>query len=234
MATEKQILANRRNAQFSTGPRTAEGKSVSRLNALRHGVTGHIDVRTPEEHQAHHEFCGAILTSLHPVGALELQLAQSIAEDNWRLNRARSLENNIFAITATFHDSTGETESEDLDAALAHARTYIADPGRLNLLSLYERRIHGNMIRTLKQLTDLQTARRKALNESEALRAKALEEETLLAQLAESEGAEYDPPKNGFVFSIAEIRDALLRKTRLEAARRLQTAPEPHPIRKAA
>src|SRR6516165_7024100 len=39
MATAKQIAANRRNAQRSTGPRTAAGRSVSSRNALRHGLS---------------------------------------------------------------------------------------------------------------------------------------------------------------------------------------------------
>ena len=33
MATQRQIAANRRNAEHSTGPRSAQGKSVSRFNA---------------------------------------------------------------------------------------------------------------------------------------------------------------------------------------------------------
>jgi len=36
--SEKKLLANRRNAGFSTGPRTAEGKNRSRLNSLKHGL----------------------------------------------------------------------------------------------------------------------------------------------------------------------------------------------------
>ena len=39
MATAKQIAANRRNAQRSTGPRTAAGRSMSSRNALRHGLS---------------------------------------------------------------------------------------------------------------------------------------------------------------------------------------------------
>ena len=35
MATTLQIEANRRNAQNSTGPRTDQGKAVSRFNALK-------------------------------------------------------------------------------------------------------------------------------------------------------------------------------------------------------
>jgi hypothetical protein len=40
MAGEAQVLANRRNARQSTGPRTAEGKAVVSQNAVRHGLLG--------------------------------------------------------------------------------------------------------------------------------------------------------------------------------------------------
>ncbi len=39
-ASEARILANQRNAQRSTGPKTPEGKEQSRRNALKHGLTG--------------------------------------------------------------------------------------------------------------------------------------------------------------------------------------------------
>jgi hypothetical protein len=38
MATEKQIAANRANAQKTTGPRTEHGKSTSAMNALKTGL----------------------------------------------------------------------------------------------------------------------------------------------------------------------------------------------------
>jgi hypothetical protein len=39
MATERQIAANRRNAQKSTGPKSASGKKQSSKNAYRHGLS---------------------------------------------------------------------------------------------------------------------------------------------------------------------------------------------------
>ena len=39
MASERQIAANRRNAQKSTGPRSASGAKRSSQNAYRHGLT---------------------------------------------------------------------------------------------------------------------------------------------------------------------------------------------------
>jgi hypothetical protein len=47
-ASEAQILANRRNAEKSTGPKTVEGKERSRANAIKHGLTGEGVALTPE------------------------------------------------------------------------------------------------------------------------------------------------------------------------------------------
>src|SRR4051812_34889855 len=52
MATPKQIEANRRNAQRSTGPKTDEGKSRSALNALKHGLCAETFVLPNEDPDA--------------------------------------------------------------------------------------------------------------------------------------------------------------------------------------
>jgi len=38
MTTQKQIKANRQNAQKSTGPKTDEGKAAVSQNAVKHGI----------------------------------------------------------------------------------------------------------------------------------------------------------------------------------------------------
>src|SRR5580658_4129411 len=157
--TEAQLNARRENAQHSTGPRTAAGKKRSSLNAFRHGLTGQIIVHTPEDQEAFNKHCDGIREALAPVGALELDVAQAIAEDRWRLNRARALENSIFALGQTEHvpEDSGNPE---LDTALAQGRTWIAHARELQLLSIYESRIRRSVERNTAELRALQRERK--------------------------------------------------------------------------
>src|SRR4051812_15521662 len=98
MISEKQLEANRRNAQLSTGPRTAEGKQRSALNASRHGLTGQVIVMTEEDRLAFEAFSTRMLKSLAAEGEIEIQLALRIMKDTWRLNRLGAIEDNLFAL----------------------------------------------------------------------------------------------------------------------------------------
>jgi len=183
--TEAQLTANRENAQHSTGPRTSEGRKRSSLNAVRHGLTGQIVVHTPEDQEAFKKHCNGICQALAPVGALEAYLAQAIAEDRWRLNRARALENTILALGQSEHLPPDGSYSE-LDAALAQAQAWMGHARELHLLTTYENRIRRSVEKNTAELNVLQTQRKAAI-------AKAEEEGRLLVQIAEAEGGDYDP-----------------------------------------
>ena len=58
MATPAQIAANQANAQKSTGPRSPEGKSASRFNALKHGIDA-ASIVIPGEDPADYEALAA-------------------------------------------------------------------------------------------------------------------------------------------------------------------------------
>jgi hypothetical protein len=213
--TAAQLTACRENAQHSTGPRTVEGRKRSSLNAFRHGLTGQIIIHTPEDEQAFKKHCEGIREALAPIGALELDLAQAIAEDRWRLNRARSLENSIFALGQSDHflEASGHAE---VDAAIAQGRTWMAHAHQLHLLTTYENRIRRSVEKNTAELRALQTERKAAVAQAE-------KEAEALVRLAKAEGGDYDPADDfppesqplGFVFSRPAIERRLERQNRL-------------------
>ena len=69
------------------------------LNAYRHGLTGQVLIMTPEDQAAYHQHCQNIKKALAPEGTFEAGLAQSIADDRWRLFRAASLDINTCAVS---------------------------------------------------------------------------------------------------------------------------------------
>jgi hypothetical protein len=193
LMTEAQLKANRENAKLSHGPRTPEGKKRSSLNAFRHGLTGQIVVHTPEDQEAFKKHCDAIREALDPEGALETDLAQAIAEDRWRLNRARALENAIFALGQSEHLPPDGSYSE-LDAALAQAQVWTDHAHHLNLLTTYENRIRRSVEKNMAEFRALQRERKFAPIEAEmehflAARSKAKDDDPACDPPPESAGS---------------------------------------------
>jgi len=73
------------------------GTQRTRLNAYKHGLTGRIHILTAAEQTAFDTHCKGIIEALAPVGALEVDLAQTIAEGRWRLKRIYAIESAIYA-----------------------------------------------------------------------------------------------------------------------------------------
>ena len=79
MASERQIRANRLNAQKSTGPRTAAGKAASSKNALRHGLTAQQVVLEDEDAAMFDALRDRFLREFQPAGAMEEFLVERLA-----------------------------------------------------------------------------------------------------------------------------------------------------------
>ena len=93
MATEAQILANRRNAQKSTGPRTPQGKAAVSHNAVKHGLLTHHDVINSESQTHFDLYRSKILEELNPASPMESILAKRIVTLSWRLKRVCRIQN---------------------------------------------------------------------------------------------------------------------------------------------
>src|ERR1700733_12975312 len=201
MTTEKQTEANRRH---------------SRMNAMRHNLTGQVTTMTDDDRAALEKLSKAIIASLAPEGGMEVQLAQRIATDSWRLNRASAIEDNLFALGLYEHSGKifsdfDQAGHEQIDASLTTAQVFTLQSKQLQLLTLYEQRINRSIQKNMALLQQLQ-ATRKAEQET------AMQQAAALLKLSEMRGVEYTPAKDGFVFSNDKIHAAIDRDQRLERA----------------
>ena len=97
MASERQIEANRLNAQASTGPRTAEDKAASSGNALTHGLTARTVLLPGEDPEEYRRLRGSMIAELRPEGALEFELVEQIVSVLWRMRRVPVAEAAVMA-----------------------------------------------------------------------------------------------------------------------------------------
>jgi hypothetical protein len=100
MTSFRQIEANRRNAQLSTGPATEEGKRRSRQNAVRHGLTAETVIDALEDAEDYTAFEMAISADYDAQSAVERELVLRLASLLWRLRRATAIESGLFKIQA--------------------------------------------------------------------------------------------------------------------------------------
>src|ERR1700741_111698 len=100
MTSFRQIEANRRNARLSPGPVTEEGKSRSRQNAVRHGLTAETVIDALEDAEDYAAFEMAITADYDAQSAVERELVLRLASLLWRVRRRSAIESGLFKIQA--------------------------------------------------------------------------------------------------------------------------------------
>ncbi len=174
MSTEAQILANRLNAQKSTGPHTAEGRAAVSQNALKHGLLAEQDVINSESQADFELYREQLLDELSPVSPMESVLAERIVTLSWRLKRAGRFQNQaIDALNADNKSSplaklaqsffpkgldhlhNGPSDSHDELPLGRLAVKDFANARVLDRLLMYERRIENSLYKTLLEFQRL-------------------------------------------------------------------------------
>jgi hypothetical protein len=105
------------------------------------------------------------MADLAPETPLERQYAQTFCDTQWRLNRARSYEDNMLALGHFEHSGSldvDDPEHPEVLAALTAAKVFRENSKVFVNLSLYEQRLQRAQKEALRQLEELQTKRRAA------------------------------------------------------------------------
>jgi len=148
MATAAQITANRINAESCTGPKTGAGKERSSQNALKHGLFSRRVV-LPHESQDEYEGRLAELTAHYqPVGVQEATIVREIADNRWKLERARRIEQQM-------------TESRVTSDADLAAWIFSDDYKQLERITRMQDRLERAWYRSMACLEKLQAARKR-------------------------------------------------------------------------
>jgi hypothetical protein len=213
-SSEFRLLANQANAKLSTGPRSQEGKATSSLNAVSAqgdvlpvvrvstwtGLTGRTVLLPSDDVAEYERHLAAYAEEFAPVGLLETNLVQSIADTDWRLRRIPALESALFA--------KGRIEFAEMfnEQDLA-ARPHLID---VHTFIAYEKQIRN------LQLQEARLARRR---EKEIAELRRMQAERIQKQQQEI-------PANGFVFSTPQIEHAMLPHNRNFGPAPLTAAPD--------
>jgi hypothetical protein len=92
MTSAKQAESNHRNASKSTGPKTAEGKAASSLNALRHGLRSRTFMQPGDDQEEYNQLCADLQDALKPQDRPEQLLLEKMAIAEWQLVRLQRSE----------------------------------------------------------------------------------------------------------------------------------------------
>jgi hypothetical protein len=90
--SDRKLAANRKNAKHSTGPKTQEGKSLCRFNALQHGLLAKEVILPGENAREFERLVAALVADWEPKGRVEEILLERIASLSWRLRRVARAE----------------------------------------------------------------------------------------------------------------------------------------------
>ncbi len=158
--SERRLAANRANAQLSTGPRTAEGKAVSSLNAVKTGLTGHaVLLADTEQAAAYRAHVQRVFDRWEPVGDREHTLVQSLADTQWRLNSIPGLESALYALARQRGATLLSHPDPTIQRLLLDAQTEMAEAKALKNLRLQEGRLRRHYQKDEEELQALQKER---------------------------------------------------------------------------
>jgi hypothetical protein len=176
MATsKKKAAANRNNSKRSTGPKTAEGKARSAMNARTHGLLAreavHPEIDSAQDCAEFDELSARMKAWYQPLGPVEELLLDKIIVASWRLRKATRFEaekafdyyrdasidraNRAFSCDDNYAGEEGSDEMckrMDMIQSAGLDVPFLPDPAITALLLRYEGAANRDLYRAMAEL----------------------------------------------------------------------------------
>jgi hypothetical protein len=136
---------NEETLNQSTGPRTEEGKAISSMNALKHGLASGALIIKGEDPAEFAALKAGLEKDFQPANTIESTLVANLAKSQWLTDRAIRLQKLAY-------------DARDFDQ-------WLAAPVELSVLIRYQNTNHRAFITTLKTLQTIQKERKLAEKE---------------------------------------------------------------------
>jgi hypothetical protein len=147
------------NGGKSTGPRTPEGKAISKLNATKHGIFSGVVILKGESQQDYEALLDGLQQACRPVGSLETVLVDKMATILWRHKRLLLAEVGEIGQNWLRVDLVALPESSDVTHTHRWITTSLSQAAGTGLLD------QGGDITTLTSCKEILTELRDALRQ---------------------------------------------------------------------
>ncbi|HNV97471.1 MAG TPA: hypothetical protein PKL13_04190, partial [bacterium] len=136
------------------GVKTDEGKEISKMNALKHGLLSSKVLLDDEEENELTELEDNIKNQLLPIGEFELFLTDRIISNIWRLGRVLKIESAAMML----EKNSKEIIFEDVDIKIKRTRDML-NSDLLDRVLRYETSIERGIYKSLHELQRIQAIR---------------------------------------------------------------------------
>ena len=148
------------NNQNKGGPKTPEGKAVSKLNALKHGILSQEVLIEGEDENTLKSLSEALIDELKPIGPIEEVLVDRIISSLWRLRRSINAEKNTMEYVKNdgfvFAGLDGVFDEKQGDRS--RIKNMLTHEGVETILR-YETTIERSLLKALHELERIQARR---------------------------------------------------------------------------
>jgi hypothetical protein len=153
MSSLRRLLSSRANGAKSRGPKTPEGKRVSSMNALQHGLAGKTLVLRSESQAGFDDLHQACIEHFQPQTRFEEYLVREMAGAKWRQSRACCLETAALDLEMDRQSKLIDKEFVKIDNATRTALAFQGAEEKSKAVSLFLR-YEARSVRAFREALD--------------------------------------------------------------------------------